>query len=194
MYLQKREKFISVGEIMAYHRIPLGQCQESVNTREWQPCIGRGWPQCSHAFGLGVWTEEWYCMRVAVEAYPESEPGSQACHLLLNVSPLPRCSPPLQRCCRRRLPQRMTRHRANGAMVQRCGPLATKHAVPAAVMSLRDTMGPVRDTARMVQLSDSTLRGALRARSRGWGWPGQVTGGSSKCRHRYRTRRSDARP
>jgi len=96
-------------------------------------------------------------MGVALEADLQSEPGSQACRRLPNVSPLLRYSPPLQRCCRRRLPQRMTHHRASGAMVQRCGLLATKHAVPAAAMSLRDTMGPVRDTARMLQHSVSTL-------------------------------------
>jgi len=76
-------------------------------------------------------------MKVALEVDPESEPGSQACRLLLNVSLLPKCSPPLQRCCRRRLPQRVTRHRASGAIVQRCGPLATKHAAPAVAMFLR---------------------------------------------------------
>src|SRR5262245_10204379 len=116
-------------------------------------------------------------MRVVLEADPESELGNQACRLLLNVLHLPRCSPPLQRCCRRRLPLRVTRHRVSGAMVQRCGPLATKHAAPAAAMSLRDTMGPVRDTARMWQLSNSTRQETLRARSRGWRWPGQVTRG-----------------
>src|ERR1043166_6946822 len=92
-------------------------------------------------------------MEVALEADPESEPGSQACRLLLNISLLPRCSPPLPRCCRRRLPQGVTHHRASGAMVRRCGPRATKHAVPTVAMSLRDTMGPVRDTARACQCS-----------------------------------------
>ena len=130
----------------------------------------------------------------SIEAGPESEPGSQAWHLLLNVSPLPRCSPPLPRCCRRRFLQRMTHHRANGAMVRPYGLLATKPAALAAAMSLRDTMGPVRDTVRMLQFSDSTLQKVLRARSRGWGWPGQVTEGWSKCRHHYRILRSGARP
>jgi hypothetical protein len=50
----------------------------------------------------------------------------------------------------------VTRHHASGAMVRQCGLLATKHAVPAAAMSLRDTMGPVRDTARMLQLGEDT--------------------------------------
>src|SRR5215471_12286318 len=81
----------------------------------------------------------------SLEADPENEPGSQACHLLLNVSPLLRCSPPLPRCCRRRFPPRLTHHRASGATVQQYGLLATKPAARAAAMSLRDTMGPVRD-------------------------------------------------
>ena len=51
MYVQKREKFTSVEDIMAYHRIPLGQCQESVNTREWLPCMDRGCPVLSR-----LWT------------------------------------------------------------------------------------------------------------------------------------------
>ena len=55
----------------------------------------------------------------------------------------------------------MTRRRASGAMVRRYGPRATKHAARAAAMSRRDTMGPVRDTARMLQLSDSALRERL---------------------------------
>src|SRR2546425_12548540 len=87
----------------------------------------------------------------------ESEPGSQVCRLLLNVSRLLRCSLLLHRYCRTLLLQRRTHHRANGAIVQRCGLRATKHAAPAAAMSLRDTMGPVRDTARWLQISDSTL-------------------------------------
>ena len=41
-------------------------------------------------------------------------------------------------------------------MVRRCGPLATKHAVPAAAMSLHDMMGPVRDTGQ--GLSESLLQ------------------------------------
>ena len=44
MYVQKREKFISVENSTVYHRIPPGQCQESVNTRAWQPCMGKGDP------------------------------------------------------------------------------------------------------------------------------------------------------
>ena len=91
---------------------------------------------------------------------------NEACRLLPNVSPLLRCSLPWQRCCRSLLPQRVTRHRASGAMGRRCGPLVTKHAAPAAAMSLRDTMEPVRDTARMLQRTDAILQGALRARSR----------------------------
>src|SRR5215470_9064393 len=85
----------------------------------------------------------------SLEADPENEPGSQACHLLLNVSPLLRCSPPLPRCCRRRFPPRLTHHRASGATVRQYGLLATKPAARAAAMSLRDTMEPVRDTVRM---------------------------------------------
>ena len=167
MYVQKREKFTSVGNSMAYHRIPQGQCQESVNTRGRPPRMGRGCPRCYPTFGLGVWPEEWYCMGVVLEVDPESHSGSQACRLLLNISLLPRCLPPLQHCCRRRLLQRVTHHRVSGAMVQRYGLRATKPAAPAVAMSLLDTMGPVRDTARMLQLSDSTLQAALRARSRG---------------------------
>ena len=128
-----------------------------------------------------LWT---WCMDSRVVLYggrprsrPESEPGSQACRRLLNVSLLCKCSPPLLRCCRRRLPPRATRNRASGAMVRQYGPLAIKPAAPAAAMSLRDTMGPVRDTARMLQLSNPTLQEVLRARSRGWRWPGQVTRG-----------------
>src|SRR5262245_35858644 len=131
---------------------------------------------------------------MGVEVYPESESGRQTCRLLLNVSLLPRCSLPLQRCCRRRLSPRMTRHCVSGAMVRRYGLLATKPVALAAAMFLRDTMGPVRDTVRMLQFFDSTLPGALRAKSRRWGWPSQVTGESSKCRHRYTTPRSGAHP
>jgi len=71
----------------------------------------------------------------------------------------------------------MTRHRASGAMVRQYGLLATKPAALVAAMSLRDTMGPVRDTVRVLQFSDATLQKALRARSRGWGWPSQLTEG-----------------
>jgi len=56
MYVQKREKFTSVEDIMAYHRIPLGQCQESVNTREWLPCMDRGCPVLSR---LWTWCVDW---------------------------------------------------------------------------------------------------------------------------------------
>ena len=62
-------------------------------------------------------------------------------------------------------------------MARQYGLLATKPAALAAAMSLRDTMGPVRDTVRMWQFSDATLQKVLRARSRGWGWLGQVTEG-----------------
>jgi hypothetical protein len=83
-----------------------------------------------------------------MKAGAESEPGRQACRLLLNVLPRLRYSPLLQRYCRRRLPQRMTHRRASGAMVRQCGLLATKPVAPAVAMSLRDTMEPVRDTAQ----------------------------------------------
>jgi hypothetical protein len=169
-----RNKCPSVVHTTPYHRIPPGQCQARADVRG-HLCLDRA------CFGAITLLDLVCGLKSAMvwESFSEparSKPGSYACHPLLHVLLLPRCSRPLLRYCRRPLRQCRTHHHASGAMVRRCGPLATKHVAPVVAMSLRDTMAPVRDTGMLLLLDPLTLTSSAYGQI---SWTGMARSGKS---------------
>ena len=89
--MHEREKFTSVGDIMAYHRIPLGQCQESVNTREWLLRIGRVTPVLPRLAVPGVLRQGDRAIQQGLVQVVGDKPHLEVAQDALTAG---RCSPP----------------------------------------------------------------------------------------------------